>query len=72
MAKETWIQSQCQEVEVYLRKNNSNKAIKLIKDSTTEKQVKSTPIQNKSGKCLKEENEILKQMDIVVLRPLQL
>ena len=50
-----------------LRKNNSNEAIQLIKDSTTEQQVKSTPIQDKSGKCLKEENEILKQTDIVLL-----
>ena len=52
MAKETWIQGQCQEVEACLRKNNSKKAYQL------EKQGKSTTIQDKSGKCLKEENEI--------------
>ena len=59
MAKETWIQGQCQEVEAYLRKNNSKKAYQLVKDLTTEKQDKSTTTQDKSGKCLTEENEIL-------------
>ena len=42
MAKETWIQGQCQEVEACLRKNNSKKAYQLVKDLTTEKQNKST------------------------------
>ena len=41
MAKETWIQGQCQEVEACLRKNNSKKAYQLVKDLTTEKQGKS-------------------------------
>ena len=59
MAKETWIQGQCQEAEACLRKNNSKKAYQLVKDLTTEKQGKSTTIQDKSGKCLTEENEIL-------------
>ena len=59
MAKETWIQGQCQEVEACLRKNNNKKAYQLVKDLTTEKQGKSTTIQDKSGKCLTEENEIL-------------
>ena len=59
MAKETWIQGQCQEVEACLRKNNSKKAYQLVKDLTTDKQGKSTTIQDKSGKCLTEENEIL-------------
>ena len=59
MAKETRIQDQCQEVEACLRKNNSKKAYQLVKDLITEKQGKSTTIQDKSGKCLTEENEIL-------------
>ena len=60
MAKATWTQGQCQEVEACLRKkNNSMKAYQLVKDMITEKQVKSTTIQDKSEKCLKEENEIL-------------
>ena len=45
MAKETWIQGQCQEVEARLRKNNSKKEYQLVKDLTTEKQGKSTTIQ---------------------------
>ena len=59
MAKETWIQDQGQEVEACLSKNNSKKAYQLVKDLTTEKQGKTTTIQNKSGKYLTEENEIL-------------
>ena len=47
MAKETWIQGQCQEVEARLRKNNSKKAYQLVNDLTTEKQGKSTTIQDK-------------------------
>ena len=59
MAKEIWIQGQCQKVEACLRKNNSKEAYQLVKDLTTEKQGKSTTMQDKSGKCLTEENEIL-------------
>ena len=59
MAKETWIQGQCQEVEACLRQNYSKKVYQLVKDLTTEKQGKSTNTQDKSGKCLTEENEIL-------------
>ena len=58
-AKETWIQSQCQEVEACLRKNNSKKAYQLVKDLTTEKQGKSTTIQDKSWKCLTEKKKSL-------------
>ena len=46
-------------MEACLRKNNSKKAYQLVKDLTTEKQGKSTTIQDKSRKCLTEENEIL-------------
>ena len=49
MAKVTWIQGQCQEVEACLRKNNSKKPHQLVKDLTPEKQGKSTTIQDKSG-----------------------
>ena len=50
---------QCQKVETCLRKNNSKKAYQLVKDLTTEKQGKTTTIQDKSRKCLTKENEIL-------------
>ena len=46
-------------MEACLRKNSSKKAYPLVKDLTTEKQDNSTVIQDQSGKCLTEENEIL-------------
>ena len=49
MAKETWIQGQCQELEACLRKNNSKKAYQLVKDLTTEKQGKSTTYKTSRG-----------------------
>ena len=58
-AKETWIQGRCQEVEAGLRRNNSKKAYQLDKNLATEKRGKSTTIQDKSGKCLTQEHEIL-------------
>ena len=53
MAKETWIQGQCQEVEACPRKNNSKKAYQLVKDLATEKQGKSTTIQRRRGSASK-------------------
>ena len=41
------------------QKEYSKKAYQLVKDQTTEKQGKSQTIQDKSRKCLTEENEIL-------------
>ena len=45
MAKEIWIQDQCQEVEACLRKNNNKKAYQIVKDLAKEKQGKFTTIQ---------------------------
>ena len=53
-AKEDWIGAQCEEVE-----NNSKRAYQLVKDLTSEKQGRSSIIQDKSGICLTEEKEIL-------------
>ena len=72
MAKETWIQGQCQKVEACLRKNYSKKAYQLVKDLTTVKQGKCTTIQDKSGKYLTEENDILNRWTAYLLRPLKL
>ena len=69
---ETGIQGQYQKVEACLRKNNSKKAYQLVNDLTTEKQAKSTIIQDKSGKCLNKEARKPKKVDRVLLRPLQL
>ena len=43
----------------FLNKNNSKRAYQLVKGLTSEKQGRSSIIQDKSGKCLTEEQEIL-------------
>ena len=58
-AKEDWIGAQCEEIETCLNKKNSKRAYQLVKDLTSEKQGRSSTIQDKSGKCLTEEKEIL-------------
>ena len=58
-AKEGWIGAQCEEIETCLNKNNSKRAYQLVKDLTSEKHGRSSAIQDKSGKCLTEEKEIL-------------
>ena len=58
-AKEDRIGAQCEEIETCLNKINSNRAYQLVKDLTSEKQGRSSTIQDKSGKCLTEEKEIL-------------
>ena len=58
-AKENWIGEQCSEIKVNLRKNNSKRAYQLVKDLTTVKQGKAITVQDRSGKCLTEEREIL-------------
>ena len=58
-AKENWIGEQCNEIEENLKKNNSKRAYELVKDLTTVKQGKVTTVQDRSGKCLTEERQIL-------------
>ena len=58
-AKEDWIGAQCEEIETCLNKTNSWRAYQLVKNLTSEKQGRSSTIQDKSGKCLTEEKEIL-------------
>ena len=60
-AKETWIEEQCQGIEENLQKNNSKKAYQLVKELTSSKQGRTTTIQDKAGKCLTEEQDILKR-----------
>ena len=50
---------QCSETEENLRKNNSKRAYQLVKDLTIVKQGKATTVQDRSGKCLTEERQIL-------------
>ena len=58
-AKEDWVCAQCEEIETCLNKNNSKRAYQLVRDLTSEKQGRSSTIQDMSGKCLTEEKEIL-------------
>ena len=58
-AKENWIGEQCSEIEENLRKKNSKRAYQLVKDLTTVKQGKATTVQDRSGKCITEERQIL-------------
>ena len=58
-AKEDRIGAQCEETETCLNKYNSKRAYQLVKDLTSEKQGRSSTIQDKSAKCLTEEKEIL-------------
>ena len=58
-AKETWVEAQCQGIEENLQKNNSKKAYQLVERSS--KQGRTTTIQNRAGKCLTEEQDILKR-----------
>ena len=60
-AKETWIEEQCQGIEENLQKNNSKKAYQLVEELTSSKQGRTTTIQDKAGKCLTEEQDILKR-----------
>ena len=58
-AKENWIGEQCGATEENLRKNNSKRAYRLMKDLITVNQLTATTVQDRSGKCLEEEQEIL-------------
>ena len=58
-AKEDWIGAQCEEIETCLNKTNSKRAYQLVKDLASEKQGRYSAYQDKSGKCLTEEKEIL-------------
>ena len=57
-AKENWIGEQCSEIEEN-RKKNSKRAYHLMKDLTTVKQGKATTVQDRLGKCLTGEREML-------------
>ena len=58
-ARETWIEERCQEIDDSLGKNNNKKAYHLVKDLTSSKQGRTTTIQDKNGKRLTEDRDIL-------------
>ena len=58
-AKENWIDELCENINSNLLRNNTKQAYQIVKDLTSAKQGKVSTIQDKSGKCLTEEKEIL-------------
>ena len=58
-AKEDWISAQCEEIETCLNKYNNNRAYEMVRDLTSERQGRFSTIQDRSGKCLTVEQEIL-------------
>ena len=60
-AKEDWIGEQCENIEDSLKINNSKRAYHLVKDLMSTKQERTTAIQDKSGTCLTENEDVLKR-----------
>ena len=58
-ANEDWIGAQCEEIETCLNKTFGKRAFKLVKNLSSEKQGRSSTIQDRSGKCLTEKQNIL-------------
>ena len=58
-ARETWIEERCQEIDDSLGKNNNKKAYQLVKDLTSSKQGRTSTIQDKNGKRLTGDRDIL-------------
>ena len=76
-AKENWIGERCSEMKENLRKKNSRRAFQLVKDLTTVKQGKATTVQDRSGKCLTEEREIITDeqnttLCCIITRPMEI
>ena len=59
-AKENWTGEKRSEIEENLRKNNSKRAYQQMKDLIAVKQGKATTVQDRSGKCLTEDRQVLK------------
>ena len=60
--KKNWIGEKSSEREENLRKNNGKKAYQLVKNLTTVRQGKTTTVQDRSGKCLTGEQEMLNRL----------
>ena len=60
-AKEDLIGELCENIEDSLKKNNSKGAYHLVNNLTSTKQERTTTIQDKSGTCLTENEDVLKR-----------
>ena len=54
-AKENWIEEQCSKIKENLRKNNTKRAYQMVEYFT----IVEKGVQDRSGKCLTEERQIL-------------
>ena len=66
-AKQTWINERCESIDGSLVSNNSKKAYTIVKVLTKNIQESHNTIQNKNGKLLTEEGDILKDGLNIVL-----
>ena len=57
--KEKWIKKQCVSIENDLKNNNTKRAYQTVKELTNTKQRRVSVKQDKTGKCLTEEHEVL-------------
>ena len=73
-AEENWIGKHCSETEQNMKENDCKGAHQLVKDSTTVKQGKSIALQDRSGKCLAEERQILNRWTeyCTITRPMEI
>ena len=53
-----WIDTQCEENEPCLNKNSCKRGAYQPKDLTSERQARSSTIQDRSGQCLTEQQEM--------------
>ena len=60
-AKQTWLEEKRKEIDVNLKYNNSKKAYQLVRELTRKEGNRSSPILDKDGNCLTEDNHILKR-----------
>ena len=58
-ANEDWLGTQCEEIETCLNKNNSKRHISTGEGSDLRETGSTSVIQDRTGKCLTEEQEIL-------------
>ena len=58
-ARETWIEERCRKIDDNLGKNNSKKSYQLVKNLTCSEQGTIATIQDKNGKYLAEDKDIL-------------
>ena len=72
-AKENWSGELCSEIQQNLEKRTVKRAYQLVNVLTTDKQGKATAVQDLSGKCPTEEQQMLNHaaLSCTVTRPME-